>query len=332
MANPTVSIIIITRNRPALLQHCLEHILAQSYPHKEIIAVDSSSNDESEQVVAQYPDVISVRLFGQHNNMPQARNEGLAVSSGEIINFIDDDAMMQPGWLDVLVDTYRDETVGAVGGRLIEVPKPHCDLPIKIPIMYIKPPGQFILKYVGSADTEPIEVDWLQGSNMSFRRTAFEQVGGFDPGYTLTNLREETDLCLRVKRAGWRIVLNPAMSVVHFSPRSSSRHFEERPLTQFSAGRNSAYFTIKHFGFNPYTLAWQLLMAPARTCGLTIYRAGLLSLATLTQTVGRGVGLVAGIHWLISSRRRAASNPKIIWRSQAVNEQTPVPAASQSES
>src|SRR2546430_16558879 len=125
MTDLTVSVIIITRNRPALLQHCLAHVLAQPYPHKQIIVVDSSSNDESEQVVAQYPQVISVRLHGQRNNMPQARNEGIAVASGEIIAFVDDDAMAEPGWLDTLVDTYRDETIGGVGGRIIEMPKPH---------------------------------------------------------------------------------------------------------------------------------------------------------------------------------------------------------------
>src|SRR5690242_18481340 len=80
ITNPTVSIIIVTRNRPALLRHCIAHVLAQPYPHKEIIVVDSSSNDESEQVVAQYPGVISVRLAVKrtiHENRPQARNAGL---------------------------------------------------------------------------------------------------------------------------------------------------------------------------------------------------------------------------------------------------------------
>src|SRR5689334_302599 len=133
MESLTVSIIVITRNRPTLLRYCLEHILAQLYPHKEIIVVDSSSDDESGRVVAQYPDVRSVRLRGQRNNMPQARNAGIAISSGEIIAFIDDDAMAEPGWLDTLVDSYQDETVGAVGGRVIEIPKPHSDLLINIP-------------------------------------------------------------------------------------------------------------------------------------------------------------------------------------------------------
>ena len=319
MADLTVSIIIITYNRPLLLKHCLEHILAQPYPHKEIIVVDSSTNDESEQVVAQYPEVISLRLRGQRNNMPQARNVGRAISSGEIIAFIDDDAMVESGWLDALVDTYKDGTVGATGGRVIEVPKPHCDLQ-DIRLLYIRPSGQFIVKYIGPASTDQIEVDWLHGCNMSFRRTALEQVGGFDPAYTLTNTREDTDLCLRVKRANWRVVFIPAMAVVHYSPRTSDPHFQNRPLTQFANGRNSTYFTIKHFGLNPYTLTCQLLLAPARDFGLAVYHAGVLSITALARTVGRIVGLGAGIRWLIS-RRRAQSAPKIQQPDQSITVQ-----------
>src|SRR2546421_5083753 len=214
MIDPTVSIIIITRNRPVLLLHCLAHVQAQPYPHKQIIVVDSSSNDESEQVVAQYPGVISVRLAVQrtiHENRPQARNEGLAISSGEFIAFIDDDAMVQPGWLDALLATYQDETVGAAGGRVITMPKPYCDMVTGAPILAARPSGRAIIENLGSYSTEQVEVDWLPGCNMSFRRTALEQVGGFDPGLTFNNQRDDTDLCLRVQRAGWRIVFNPAM-------------------------------------------------------------------------------------------------------------------------
>src|SRR5947208_2900701 len=161
-----VSIIIITRNRASLLRHCLERVLSQPYPHKEIIVVDSSSNDESEQVVAGYPEVISVRLRGQRNNRPQAYNEGIAASSGDIIAFVDDDAMVQPGWL---------------------------------------------------------------------------------------------------------IVFVPTMAVVHFSFRAVySPYFLQRPLSQFSNGRNDTYFAIKNFGIKPRTLAGQL-SDTAICCGRAAY-------------------------------------------------------------
>jgi len=314
MKNPLVSIIVITRNRPTLLRYCLEHILAQPYPYKEIVVVDSSSNDESEQVVADHSEVISIRLHGQRNNMPQARNAGMAVSSGEIIIFVDDDAMVEPGWLEACMNTYQDETVGAVGGRIIEMPKPHCDLIVGTPNLTVRPSGRIYMDHRGSFSSEQVEVDWLSGGNVAFRRKVLEQVGGFDPTYTLINTREDVDFSFRVKRAGWRVVFNPAMAVVHYSLRTSSPRFQRRLLTQFSNARNSTYFTIKHFGFNPYTLTSQLLVAPARDWGLAAYHAVLHNFNALAQTIGRIVGLGVGIRWLISSRRRAQAAPKI-WQS-----------------
>src|SRR3989442_1452455 len=230
MADPTVSIIIITRNRPFLLRHAIKRVLAQPYLHKELIVVDSSSNHETEQVIAAYPEAFYIRLHGQRHNRPQARNEGFAISSGEIIAIIDDDSMVQPGWLEALVDTYRDETVGAAGGRITSIPEPYCDQETGSPSFAIGPSGRAIIKNIGSVNTELVEVDWLGGCNMSFRRKALEQVGGFDPAYTLTNTREDMDLSFRVKRAGWRVVFNPAMAVVHFSARSTNDFFQERPL------------------------------------------------------------------------------------------------------
>ncbi len=327
-----VSIIIITRNRASLLRHCIERVLSQPFPDKEIVVVDSSSNDESEQVVAQFPEVIRVCLRGQRNNMPQARNAGIAASSGDILAFIDDDAMVKPGWLASFIKTYRDETVGAVGGRVIEMPEPHCDEVTGSPRMLIKPSGRVIGKNRGAFSTEEIEVDHVPGGNMSFRREALERVGGFDPNYTLTNLREETDLCIRVKKAGWRIMFAPTMAVVHFSTRSRSPFAWSSPYILFSHGRNSMYFTIKNFGCNPRTLVGQLIVDAGVDASKLFYVAGMLSVSAVAQVVGRVVGLGAGIALLMSSQRRAAAAPKIGRGEQVGTEQVSLPVASQSES
>src|SRR5437868_3995317 len=127
MADPTVSIIIITCNRPFLLRHAIKRVLTQPYPHKELIVVDSSSNNESEQVIAAYPEALYIRLHGQRHNRPQARNEGFAISSGEIIAIIDDDSMVKQGWLEPLIDTYRADTVRAAAGRITSIPEPYGD-------------------------------------------------------------------------------------------------------------------------------------------------------------------------------------------------------------
>src|SRR5438874_13118873 len=109
---PLVSIIIITCNRPFLLKHCLEHVFAQQYAAKEVIVVDSSADDESERALALYADVQVERLRGQRNHVPRARNTGLAVSTGDILALIDDDSIVQDGWLETLASVYDEPYVG----------------------------------------------------------------------------------------------------------------------------------------------------------------------------------------------------------------------------
>ncbi len=312
-----VSIIIITRNRPMLLSHCLRRVFDQQYPCKEIIVVDSSSDDETERLVAQYPEIVSVQLREQFNNMPQARNEGIAVALGDIIAFIDDDAMVYPHWLEALVDAYQDSTVGAVGGRIVTKPEPYCDLVSGTPNLSISRWGSVIADDVSVVNRDKIEVDHLIGCNMSFRRAALEQVGGFDPEYTLTNLREETDVCFRVKRAGWRVLFVPEMTVVHVSVRSK-KFFTERPGIQFSNGRNVAYFAVKHLGLSPRTLLGQI-MDTGSAYGRAFYYAGLFVSGAMAQTVGRVVGIGVGMAWLVSSQRRKAAAPPISKRSRLMN-------------
>lgn len=323
MEDPLVSIIVVTRNRSFLLKHCIEHVIGQPYPRKEIIVVDSSSNDESERVVAQYPEVISVRLPGRPNQTPQARNEGIAASSGDIIAFIDDDSMVQPGWLESLIDTYCDETVGAAGGRIIDKPVPYCDQQGGSPQLVVKPSGRVTAKGIGLVSTTQVEVDLLIGCNMSFRRKALEQVGGFDSNYILTNWRDDTDMCIRVKKAGWHIVFRPAITVVHFSARSLQPYYLERPAVQFSSGCNCTYFAIKNFGLNPRTLAGQLIDA-GRSCGRAVYFALLFMIGIVAHIAGRIFGLVACIYWLTSSQGRAAAAPKIGGGNRSISEQVPI--------
>ncbi|QBD81752.1 glycosyltransferase family 2 protein [Ktedonosporobacter rubrisoli] len=319
MASPTVSIVIITCNRAFLLRHCLERVLAQPYPYKEIIVVDSSRGEESAQIVAGYPELLYVHLWGQRNNMPQARNKGIELSSGDIIAFIDDDSMVQPGWLETLLSVYEDKTVGAAGGRIITMPEPYSEQKAGPPQLIISPTGNVLARDTGLVSEAVLEIDHLVGCNMSFRRTVLEQVGGFDPTYTLTNLREETDLCVRVKRAGWRIIFHPAMAVLHFSARSLQPYFLEKPLVQFSNGRNGTYFAIKHFGLRPQTLLG-LCKDAGRSCARAAYFAGLFGFGALAHLTGRLVGLGVGIRWLLSKKQRALSAPVLPLRRQAASD------------
>jgi GT2 family glycosyltransferase len=319
MKDPFVSVIIPTCDRPFLLKHCIEHVLAQPYPRKEIIVVDSSSNDKSEGVVAQYPQIISVRLRGQRNNRPQAKNEAMAYASGDIIAFIDDDSMVMPGWLETVVEIHRDDTIGAAGGRVIRKPLPYSEEESGPPRMIVERSGRVIWKGADLISTERVDVDHLISCNISFRRDVLEQIGGFDLNYTITSLFEETDICIRVKKAGWRIVYEPAMAVMHYSARSQG-YFMRKPVVQYSTGRNSVYFAFKQYGFNPRTFLYQMIIQPCFWFGQSFYYAAMFLVGAVAQAFGRVVGFGIGVSWLMSKRRRAAADPKVRIRRRSVNE------------
>ncbi len=306
---PVISIIIITCNRPFLLRHCLQRVTALPYPDKEIIVVDSSTNNASQPIVAQFSAILYVRLSGQRNNMPQARNKGILASSGNIIAFLDDDSMIQPEWLPALLAAYHDPRVGAAGGRVIRRPEPYCNQQKGNPQLRVQPSGVVIAKDIDLPSTGKIEVDHLIGCNMSFRRQALEQVGGFDINYTLTNLREETDLCIRVKKAGWRVIYDPAIAVLHVSARARP-FFGDFPSVQYSNGRNSTYFAIKQFGLNPRTCLG-LSADIGRSIQRAFFLSGLFMFGIIAQLAGRAIGTWAGIAWMLSQKRRAAAAPRI---------------------
>ena len=246
MDERTCSVIVITRNRAACIRRCLEHLQRQDYPHPfETIVVDSSPDQETQRVLDDFLDVRWVRIPDGRNNMPQARNLGIQHASGEIIAFLDDDSYAHPSWLSEIMKHYTDPQIGGVGGRLIDPLRP----PIGDRVGYlsvsprIKMTGNFVID-----SGCPIEVDHLSGGTMSFRKKILLDIEGFDPHYTGGNQAEETDVCVRVKAAGYRLLYEPRAVVDHLSVRTQS--FGGRPgiSHRFHEAKNWAYFFTKNFG------------------------------------------------------------------------------------
>jgi GT2 family glycosyltransferase len=88
------------------------------------------------------------------------------------------------------------------------------------------------------------EYAWISGCCLAIRRAALEQVGGFDPGYFL--YQEETDLCLRVRRAGYRIAWCPELEVEHAGQQSQTEFSEYERARKLFEG--TAQFLRKHYG------------------------------------------------------------------------------------
>jgi GT2 family glycosyltransferase len=95
----------------------------------------------------------------------------------------------------------------------------------------------------------PIEVDHLLGACLLIRRVTWEQVGGLDEHFFL--FLEETDWCYRAKQAGWRVVYDPLVSLVHLGKHSVNQN-PHRNLPQFY--RSYIQFYRKHFSLAPFRL------------------------------------------------------------------------------
>lgn len=299
-STPLVSVIIPTRNRPEILKVCLEHLLKQEYPTFEVIVVDNSTDKRTQDILSLFPSIQNIKI-SQPN---LARNIGIEKSSGKILAFIDDDSIVRPGWLMNIVAGYVDDSVGGVGGRVLD--KPVDILSSKEIIAKIGSDGRIIGKGLDANCSDLVEVDHLRGCNMSFLKRVLEAIGNFDSHYTYW--REDTDVCLRVRRAEFRILFNPKAEVIHYAARGRSKgifvFFD--PTVQYSAGKQTGYFAIKNFGFKPRILVGQGVDSLREVIKLFICSA-LLFTGVFAHLAGRFVGILFGLKALLAQKFKGSS-------------------------
>ncbi len=190
-----VSIIIPTAHRPEALAECLESI--QRYAAEgEIIVIGEKGDDRTQRLMESFPSVRYLEI--EESSTVVARNLGIANASHEILVFVDDDVVVESGWLENLLQHYNDDSIAGVGGR------------VKIEGLERQMSSYrtgaiedgFVIGNWNTEATQAFEVQHLPGCNMSFRRVPVLRVGGFDDFFSPFNFREETDLCLRVRRLG----------------------------------------------------------------------------------------------------------------------------------
>src|SRR5258708_3371102 len=114
----TVSVAVCTRERPDALARCLKSLAASSEPPAEILVIDNAPvSDATRQVLAQFP---GVRYYCEPRlGLSAARNAALAVASGDIVAFTDDDVVVHPGWIDSLHRCFDDPQVMVATGLIL---------------------------------------------------------------------------------------------------------------------------------------------------------------------------------------------------------------------
>jgi GT2 family glycosyltransferase len=222
----TVVICAYTTKRWTQVQAAVESVARQS-PDVQIVIVVDHNDALLDLCERRWPEhrVVANR-FGQ--GLSGARNTGLSEATGDIIAFLDDDAIADAGWLDALTAGFADETVGGVGGRVL--PAWAGPPPAWLPEAFWWVVG---CSYAGlPAGAQQIRNPI--GANMAFARSVFEQVGGFREEIgrvgTIPLGCEETELSIRARAAGYTVWYRPDAVVRHCVPtdRTTPRYFLRR--------------------------------------------------------------------------------------------------------
>ncbi len=220
---PRVSVVVATRNREDYLADLLDSLAEQRFRDFEVVIVDDSDDLDSREAVLRLAreasEALRIKLVRNPTRLgiPRSLNRGVLAADGEIIAFTDDDCIADRSWLVNLLRWYRDPRVGGVGGRV--VPVEHDALWIPEERSYPHLVGRLVWNGDVASnfdlDVGPLLVDCLAGANMSFRRELLLRVKGFSPLYAGNAYRFETDLAIRVKRLGYRIVFDPEAVIYH---------------------------------------------------------------------------------------------------------------------
>lgn len=243
--DPLVSVIIASYNRNSELCNLLRCLLAQSYSLFEIIVVDQAKvhDEATEKFLYEVQQTGRVKILRQEKpSTTLARNTGLACARGDIFVFCDDDVLVEPDFLQSHVDVYADPTIGGIAGRIIEINRPLDLGESGMPPGRIRPDGFCTM---GFGQNQRADVEVAMGGNMSFRRAVVESIGGFDTNYTGTAFREEFDFAYRAFKAGFSLVYEPGISVVHLdAPTGGANRPHADALVDRFAG--DTLFFLKH--------------------------------------------------------------------------------------
>ncbi len=317
--SPCVSVVVLTFNRARDLRRCLDSIKRQTVRNIEIIVVDNGSTDCTFGVVQEY----SVRFIRDSTKCKSyLRNLGYRSATAKTIAFIDDDAEADPSWIKEIIESFeRFESVDAVGGPAISTRKQLSLLEKTSHSRFLSPLAKIYetiilensartvgamfesgaLSIGGSLDysaklKKSFNVDVLTTCNLAVKRYALEEIGGFDEDFIFNN--EDVDLCVRMRKAGFKLLFNPKAVVWHnINPDAKTRS------SPFFFGRDFAIFYMKDVCPKSLSTFFRLFLNVCFFISQFFYKA---FLTKNHNEIFKGVsGFVTGISNYIRNRNAA---------------------------
>lgn len=232
----THDVVICTRNRPADLESALESLAAQTRLPSSVLIVDASDGDASRALVQSWSEAgrggLRLGYLAAAPGLPAQRNLGADRSSADVVHFIDDDVVLEPGYLAALAEVFEQDgggTIAGAGGLITNLPPREPRLWWRLALMDSKRSGATLCSGVSvivTAADAPLSVQWLSGCSMSFRTEIVRRLR-FDEALRGYALMEDVDFSFRAGRVG-RLVLEPRARLVHTLSRLGRWHGPSR--------------------------------------------------------------------------------------------------------
>jgi N-acetylglucosaminyl-diphospho-decaprenol L-rhamnosyltransferase len=312
-----LSICILTHHQPELLPRCVEHSLAEidwAGLRGEVVIIDNASFDGSPQAAAARFRGVRVLRNEQNLGFSAANNKAIRISTGRDVLILNDDAILEKDSLRLMVEELdSDPRIAAVGPKLLNrdgsvqrgftnrsFPHMRGVLAQILLLEEFLERRSWTRKLTMSRDPDlGGDTEHLAGACLLVRRAALDSVGDFDEAFH--RWFEDTDLCHRLKDAGWRLVYVPQAHVTHYGTATLSR------LTV--SERNTLYFDSLKRYFRKHSSSWHYQLVRLAVAAAVLTRAT----GAVLYSLYRGTSTSAGRR---ESIKRSLSIVRLMFRQQ----------------
>lgn len=264
--NDFVSVTIVTYNSGLFIQKCLESVLAQTYPHFEVIIIDNASTDGTPRILEQFASRCRVVYNPANVGFAAAQNQAIALARGDWVLTTNPDVLLLPGFIEALVEAgQRDPRVGSVCGKLLTM-TPQFEIPATPKVdstgIYFNPMLRHLDRGSQQVDNgHYLQYEYVFGATAAaalYRREMIEDISVegefFDSDFFV--YREDADVAWRAQLMGWKCLYVPLARGYHVRTVLPGNRRALPPAINMHSVKNRFLMRMKNISAGVYWRNW----------------------------------------------------------------------------